>query len=142
LLWLLLLLRLLRLLRLWLRRAGLAERVACRRTYSAYSTWAYWLADSLLLALRIERLLHIRSGFFERIPDEFPLNILFAVVVDLLRRRVHFAGNAGKERAKYRAVDRACRLLQVRGISGLSVQRTEWVLSGSYSRLAWGAWLA
>jgi hypothetical protein len=130
------------LLRLWLWHAGLAEWVACRRTYSAYSTRADWLADSLLLALRIERLLHIRSGFFERIPDELPLNILFAVVVDLLRWRVHFACDAGKERAKDRAVDRACRLLQVRGISGLPVQRTERALSGSYSRLAWGAGLA
>ena len=138
-LWLLLLLRLLRLLRLWLWRAGLAKWVACRRTYS---TWADWLADSRLLTLRIERLLHIRSGFLERIPDELPLNILFAVVVNLLRRRVHFAGDAGKEGAKDRAVDRACRLLQVRGISGLPVQRTERALSGSYSRLAWGTGLA
>ena len=129
--------------RLWLRLRhscrGLAERVTCRRTYP---TWSDWLADSRLLALRIERLLHIRSGFFERIPDELPLNILFAVVVDLLRRRIYFAGNAGEEGAKDRAVDRACRLLQVCRISWLPVQRTEWALSGSYPRLAWGAWLA
>ena len=87
-------------------------------------------------------MLHIRSGFFERIPDELPLNVLFAVVINLLRRRVHFAGNAGEEGAKDRAVDRARRLLQVRWISGLPVQRTERALSWSYPRLAWGAGLA
>ena len=125
-------------LRLWLRHAGLTEWVACRGTYS---TWSDWLADSLLLALRIERLLHIRGGFFERIPDEFPLNIFFAAVIDLLRRRVYFAGNAGEECAENRAVDRARRLLQVRGISGLPVQRSEWALPRSRAWQSWGTWL-
>lgn len=129
---------------LWLRlrHARLAEWVSCRRTYSAYPTWSDWLADSLLLALRIERLLHIRGSLFERIPDELPLNILFSVVVDLLRRRVHFAGNTGEEGAKDRAVHRARRLLQVCGISRLPVQRTEWALSGGYPWLAWGTGLS
>ena len=137
---LLLLLRLLRLLRLWLRHAGLAERVTCRRT-SAYSAWSDWLADSLLLALRIERLLHICGCFFERIPDELPLNILFAVVVDLLRRRVHFAGYAGEECTEDGTVDRARRLLQVCGVSGLPVQRSEWALPRSRAWQSWGTWL-
>ena len=135
------LLLLLRLLRLWLRRAGLAERVTRRRAYTADSTLSNWLTDSRLLALRIERLLHIRGSFLERIPDEFPLNVLLAVVVDLLRRRIDFAGDTGQKSAKNRAVYRACRFLQVRGISHLTVQRTEWTLAGCCSWLPWGTWL-
>jgi hypothetical protein len=86
-------------LRLRLRCAGwrLAEWVGGwgAEAAGADSSWTYWLADSWLLALRVEGLLHIGGGFFERIPDEFPLDVLFAAVVDLDRRGVHFAGDAG-----------------------------------------------
>jgi len=123
------------LLRLWLRRARLAKRVTRRRSYSANSTRSDWLTDSRLLALGIERLLHIRCRFFERIPDEFPLNVLLAVVIDLLRGRIHFAGDAGQESAENRAIHRACRLLQVRRISRLTIQGTERTLAGKCARL-------
>ena len=135
--WLLLLLWLL--LRLGLRHArwraewaiaGRAKRVTAGRTESAGADCSLSdrLADSRLLPLRIQSLLRIRCRFLERIPDELPLNILLAVVVDLLRRRIHFAGNAGQKRAENRSVHRPRRLLQVRGISRLPVQRTEQTL--------------
>src|ERR1700719_815387 len=110
--------------------AGRAKRVTAGRTKSAGTECSLSdrLADSRLLPLRIQSLLRVRCRFLERIPNELPLDILLAVVVDLLRRRIHFAGNAGQERAENRSVHRPCGLLQVRRVSRLTVQRTEQTL--------------
>jgi|SRR5580704_8114900 hypothetical protein len=79
-----------------LGRGSSAEWIAALRAECAL---ADRLADSGLLALRIQGLLHAVCRVFERIPDKFPIEIFLTAMVDLLRRGVDFARNAGQERA-------------------------------------------
>jgi len=51
-----------------------------------------------------ELLLHGCCGVFERVPDEFPIDVFLAAVIDPLRRGVLGAGHAGQEAAQHRAV--------------------------------------
>src|ERR1700683_516248 len=60
-------------------------------------------------------LLHCGCGVFQRVPDEFPVDVFFAPVVGLQRAGVLGAGDSSKEAAENGAIDGSGRFQQSHG---------------------------